>query len=65
LNDFFNCFRLALNNILNKRLRSWLTLLGIVIGVAAVVAIVSISNGAQESMNARFNALGADIITGL
>lgn len=56
-------FQLSLNSILHRKLRSWLTLLGIVIGVAAVVSIVSIGEGAQASVNAQLSRFGADIIT--
>jgi putative ABC transport system permease protein len=55
--------KLALNILLHSKLRSWLTIIGIVIGVAAIVAIVSIGEGAQASVNARLGGLGADIIT--
>jgi putative ABC transport system permease protein len=56
-------FQLAVNILIHSKLRSWLTILGIVIGVAAVVAIVSIGEGAQASVNARLSGLGADMIT--
>ena len=56
-------FQLALNILLHSKLRSWLTIIGIVIGVAAMVAIVSIGEGAQASVQARLSGLGADIIT--
>ena len=56
-------FSLSLNSILHRRLRAWLTLLGIIIGVAAVVSIISIGNGAQASVNERLSGFGADIIT--
>lgn len=58
-----NSFKLSLNSILHRQLRSWLTLLGIVIGVAAVVSIISIGEGAQASVEERLSGLGADIIT--
>lgn len=54
---------LAWNILAHSKLRSWLTIIGIVIGIAAVVSIVSISQGAQQTMEARFGELGADIIT--
>jgi putative ABC transport system permease protein len=56
-------FKLSLNNILHRRLRAWLTLLGIIIGVAAVVSIISIGEGAQASVNQQLSGFGADIIT--
>ena len=55
--------KLALNILLHSKLRSWLTILGIVIGIAAVVSIVSISQGAQEDLEGRLGELGADILT--
>ncbi len=56
-------FKLALNNIIHRKLRAWLTLLGIIIGVAAVVSIVSIGNGATASVNQQLSRFGADILT--
>ena len=56
-------FALALNILLHSKLRSWLTIVGIVIGVAAIVAIVSIGEGAQLNVQERLGGLGADIIT--
>ena len=55
--------QLALNILLHSKLRSWLTIIGIVIGIAAVVAIVSISNGAQQQLEERLGDFGADVIT--
>lgn len=57
------CFKHAFNMVLHSKLRSWLTITGIVIGVAAVIAIVSIGAGMQESLNSQLNALGGDIVT--
>ena len=55
--------RLSVNSILHRRLRAWLTLLGIVIGVVAVVSILALSSGTQASVSASFSGFGADIIT--
>ncbi len=54
---------LALNIMLHSKLRSWLTIIGIVIGVAAVVAIMSMGEGMQASIESNLGGLGADIIT--
>jgi putative ABC transport system permease protein len=56
-------FKLSLNSITHRKLRAWLTLLGIIIGVAAVVSIISIGNGAQASINESLSGFGADVIT--
>jgi len=56
-------FKLSLNILLHSKLRSWLTILGIIIGIAAVVSIISISEGAQQQLESRLGTFGADIIT--
>jgi putative ABC transport system permease protein len=61
--NVLNLLKLSLNSIVNRKLRSWLTLLGIVIGVAAVVSIVSISEGAKASIENQMSQFGADLIT--
>jgi putative ABC transport system permease protein len=53
----------SLNNITHRGLRSWLTILGIVIGVAAVVAIISLGIGTQRAINTQLSTLGTDVIT--
>lgn len=55
--------QLAWNILIHSKLRSWLTILGIVIGIAAVVSIVSISIGAQQQLQSRLGNLGADVLT--
>ena len=44
-------------------MRSWLTIVGIVIGVAAIVAIISIGAGMQASVQKSLGSLGGDLIT--
>jgi putative ABC transport system permease protein len=60
---FNDVLRLSLNSLMHRRLRSWLTVLGIVIGVAAVVALVSVGEGMQTSVTRQLGGLGANIIT--
>ncbi len=57
------CFKHAFNMVLHSKLRSWLTILGIVIGVAAVIAIVSMGEGMQQTMSSQLSSLGGDIVT--
>lgn len=56
-------FKLALNILRHSKLRSWLTIIGIVIGVAAIVAIVSIGEGMKQNIQSRLQGMGADQIT--
>ena len=55
--------RLALSSLRANPLRAVLTILGIVIGVAAVVALTSIGSGSTRAVENRFNAFGTDTIT--
>src|SRR3989338_6538880 len=60
---FQKSLRFALNMLLHSKLRSWLTIIGIVIGVGAIIAIVSLGTGLQESVTSQLGGLGADIIS--
>ncbi|MFH2105997.1 MAG: ABC transporter permease [Candidatus Micrarchaeota archaeon] len=53
---------LALDNIRHRKLRSWLTILGIIIGVASIVSLISISIGVSDQISERMNTLGSNII---
>ena len=56
-------FRIALRALTSNKLRSALTMLGIVIGVGAVVALMAIGNGATASITSRVEGIGSNIIT--
>ncbi len=56
-------FQLSLNMLVHSKLRSWLTIIGIFIGVAAVVAIISVGQGLQENVNSQIQGLGQDLIS--
>lgn len=60
---FDTVMKLSMNSLSHRGLRSWLTILGIVIGVAAVVAILSMSAGMQQTISSQLGGLGADVIT--
>ncbi len=49
--------------VLHSKLRSWLTIIGIVIGVGAVVAIITFGEALQTSISSQFGGLGDNIIT--
>ena len=59
----YDILRFGFNSLTQRKLRSWLTVLGIIIGVASVVALISIGEGAQAQVQSRLSGLGADIIT--
>ena len=57
MKDYFD---LAFGNLKHRGVRSWLTLLGIFIGIAAVVALMSLSQGLQTAISEQFVSLGSD-----
>jgi len=55
-------FSIAIGGIRKRKLRSWLTMLGIFVGIAAVVGLISISQGLQAAVEQQFASLGANRI---
>jgi putative ABC transport system permease protein len=51
---------LSFDNLKHRGIRSWLTMLGIFIGIAAVVALISLGQGLQQAVLGQFDALSAD-----
>jgi putative ABC transport system permease protein len=60
--NIFEALRVAFAGLLANRLRSSLTMLGILIGVAAVILLVAVGNGASVQINNQIQALGANVI---
>jgi putative ABC transport system permease protein len=58
-----NYFVFALRNLKRKGIRSWLTLLGIFVGVMAVVALISLGNALQVAVTSQFGIAQTEIIT--
>ena len=56
-------FRIALQGILANRLRSALTMLGMMIGVGAVILVVAVGNGSSKAVAARLSSLGTNTLT--
>nr|WP_236545090.1 ABC transporter permease [Tropicimonas marinistellae] len=56
------CVRMALESFKASPLRSALTVLGVVIGVAAVITMISVGRGAQEQVEMQINSLGANLL---
>ena len=61
--SFLETFQLALKNIWGSKMRTFLTMLGIVIGVTAVIVIVGLGNGMQGYIEDSFADLGMDSLT--
>jgi putative ABC transport system permease protein len=56
-------FFLAFGNLKHRGLRSWLTILGIFIGIAAVVALITMGEGLRTAITGQFSVLSADRLT--
>ena len=54
---------MAINALLANKMRSLLTMLGVIIGVAAVIALVSVGMGVRTGITSNFESLGANTIT--
>src|SRR3989338_11120131 len=60
--NFINFFRLELASILENRLRSFLTMLGIIIGVVSVILLISMTTGFREYLVRQFMGIGTNLI---
>ncbi|MCU7726123.1 ABC transporter permease [Actinoplanes sp. KI2] len=61
--NFFEIIRFALRGVAVNKLRSGLTMLGILIGVAAVILLVAVGNGSAKAVADRISALGTNTLT--
>jgi putative ABC transport system permease protein len=61
--EFRESVKIALQSLWANKLRSVLTLLGVVIGVASVIAVVTLVNGANTFVSTKFTSYGADVFT--
>src|SRR4030042_3240987 len=59
LKEYFN---IAVSNIRTRSLRSFLTILGIVIGVFLIISLLSISEGLKSTINQQLQAMGGEMI---
>jgi putative ABC transport system permease protein len=61
--SFRDGFRIAVRGVSSNKLRSALTMLGVLIGVAAVIILVAVGTGSSQAIEARINALGTNTLT--
>ncbi|MEW6142641.1 MAG: ABC transporter permease [Chloroflexota bacterium] len=57
-----NSFMMALRTLLSNKMRSGLTMLGIIIGVSAVISLMSVGRGTQEQIVSRFESMGTNLL---
>ncbi len=56
-------FKLALQSLWGNKLRSILTLIGVVMGVASVIMVITLVNGANKYVSTKLSGYGADVFT--
>lgn len=59
----FESIKMSWQNIIHNKLRSFLTMLGIVIGVASIIALITLVQGATNSISDQVNSLGVNKVT--
>ena len=57
ISDYFN---IAWKNLRKRKLRSWLTMIGIIISIATIFVLISLSIGLQNAVEEQFRLLGSD-----
>ena len=60
--DIGNLLKICIKALLNNKTRCFLTMLGIIIGVAAVIAMLAIGNGSKQSIRAEIGQMGSNMI---
>jgi putative ABC transport system permease protein len=60
---FTESVKMSISNIMHNRLRSFLTILGVLIGVTAVIALITTVSGVSTSLTDSFTSMGADTMT--
>lgn len=58
-----NYFAFGIRNLRRRGIRSWLTLLGVFIGITAVVALISLGNGLKAAVNSQFGVSTTNVIS--
>ena len=60
---FRQSVKMAWKSISSNKMRSFLTMLGIIIGVMSLVVLVSLASGAASSVNSRISEIGSNLLT--
>ena len=60
--NFANLFRIAFRALGNNKMRGFLTMLGIIIGVASVITMLAIGQGSKRSIRAQIEEMGSNTV---
>ena len=61
--NILNLFKVSLKAVANNKMRSFLSMLGIIIGVAAVIIMMAIGQGSKESIRKELSTMGTNLLT--
>ena len=61
--NIYNLFKVSLKAVANNKMRSFLSMLGIIIGVGAVIVMMAIGQGSKESIRAELSTMGTNLLT--
>ena len=61
--NILNLIKVSLKAVANNKMRSFLSMLGIIIGVAAVIIMMAIGQGSKESIRAELSTMGTNLLT--
>ena len=61
--NILNLFKVSLRAVASNKMRSFLSMLGIIIGVAAVIIMMAIGQGSKESIRAELSTMGTNLLT--
>ena len=62
---FWLAYKMAISSILNNKVRSALTMLGVIIGVAAVISAVGFAQGSMQSVTNLVEGMGTNVVTAM
>lgn len=60
--NYSNLFRIAIRALIRNKLRAFLTMLGIIIGVASVIAMLAIGEGSKQKMRKQISSMGTNVV---
>lgn len=60
--NYSNLFRIAIRALVRNKLRAFLTMLGIIIGVASVIAMLAIGEGSKQKMRKQISSMGTNMV---
>ena len=60
---FFESVKMAFESLRSNRMRALLTMLGIIVGIASVIAIVALGEGGKSEVMSQFDKIGASTVT--